>query len=142
MQDPAVQTFVKEERFRANVYVVTGLRLAFGVGTGSESKETKGGVKVSASVSGTLVGGPPVEIGPNVKIGRGEKREVGWGAGSTDFVYAYRVKEVRYSVTKGKLVSKDIKGDLYSLDGKRMAKEEGKKDNEEGVTLEVEDMGP
>jgi hypothetical protein len=141
MQDPAVQAFVKGQMFRANVYVVTGLRVALGVGVGSETEERKGGVKISASVNGTLMGGPPIEIGPDVEMERGRKREQGWGR-SADFVYAYRVKEVRYSAVKSKIVSKDVKGDLYSLDGKNIVKDETKEDGDEGVTLEAEVVGP
>jgi hypothetical protein len=141
MNDSAVQAFVQEQRFRANVYVVTGLRVALGVASGSESEEVSGAVQVSVSVDATTATGIPVQAGPNIGIERGMKREVGWGAGE-DFVYAYRVKEVKYSVMRGRVVSKDVKGDLYSIGGKKVMKEDGNKDVEDGVTLEVQDVGP
>lgn len=141
MQDLAVQAFVQEQRFRANLYVVTGLRVALGVKSGSESEEGNGAVNFSVSVDATAATGVPVQAGPDIGMERGMKKGIGWGAGE-DFVYAYRVKEVKYSVRKGRVVSKDVKGDLYSIGGKKVMKEEGNEDVEEGVTLEVQDVGP
>jgi hypothetical protein len=140
VQDSAVQAFVQEQRFRANVYVVTGLRVALGVSSGSESEEGKEGLNVSISVDATAATGVPVGVGPDISIERGKNREVGWEGGE-DFVYAYRVKEVRYSVRKGRVVGKDVKGDLYSVEGKKVVKE-GNKDDGEEVTLDIEDVGP
>lgn len=140
LQVPAVQEYIKEERFRANIYLVTGIRFAFGVRSGSSSDERKSGVHVSASVDGSITGGVPARIGPEVTIDKGRKVKMEFGK-SDDYVYAYRVKEVHYSTRKGKVVSKDIKGDLYSLDGKRAVVEKDGEADDENVILEVDDMG-
>jgi hypothetical protein len=140
LQVPAIQEYIKEQRFRANIYLVTGIRVAFGVREGSSSAERKSGVHVSARVDGSMTGGVPASVGPEVTIDKGQKVKMEFGK-SDDYVYAYRVKEVHYSTRKGKVVSKDIKGELYSLDRKGVVVEKNGEADDEHIILEVDDMG-
>jgi hypothetical protein len=142
IQDIAVREYLEKQRFRANIYVVTGVKIASGVESGSESDGKRIKSNVALGLDGTPAG-VPVNIGPEISITRTQKSHIDWGK-CDDFIYAYRVKEVRYSVGRGTLVgTKDAKGDLYGIGQKiKEQTEQAKDDKSEGEVVDIEDEGP
>ncbi|KAE9978967.1 hypothetical protein EG328_001175 [Venturia inaequalis] len=111
VQTPAVEAYIKASKFRANLYMITGIQVA--IGARQESSRTSGGDgTMSLGIDGTAEGFPGASIGPSIAV-EGSAGEQSSFQGSTDFVYAYRVKEVKYR--KNKFVMKDKnKGQTYS----------------------------
>ena len=123
LDDVSVQSFLQNRKFKPNIYMVTGVRVASGATGGSltEGRERAGGMSLEAD--GTAAG-VPVQAGIKAGQERMVETELSWES-STDYIYAYRVKELIYSVRKAKLEGiKDIDGDLYAVDGRRVLKRE------------------
>jgi hypothetical protein len=77
---------------RRSVYMVTGLKIARGAACGVKAKQALGlGVKLGADA--TAFTGVPVQGGPAFKT-EGEKSEAFYFDGSSDFVFAYRLRRI------------------------------------------------
>ncbi|KAG7285875.1 hypothetical protein NEMBOFW57_008169 [Staphylotrichum longicolle] len=121
--EPSVQAALRDSRFSANLYLVTGVQVAHGAeyvvararGRGAEVRVVADGVAGAAAAGGVPVGSAGRVVGP--------------------FVFAYCLREVLY---KRKAVTGQrrarVEGDLYG-DGEKK-REVGKK--EEGVEFEGE----
>jgi len=94
---PSVHPFLETSRFRKPVYIITGIKIVSGAQGATKTSRSVDGM-VGAQVDGTVLSGGvvPVGGGPEIRRGRGTKSVVEW-KGSSDFVFAYKVSEVRVS---------------------------------------------
>jgi hypothetical protein len=115
LNSAAVQTYLLENHFHANLYMVTGVKIAYGsVITSSSEKEF--GWNTGINMTGSIIS-TPVRSGLEAtntstqRVGNSHQH-------SSDFVYAYQVKEIHYCKRRTEIVLKDvIGGALYSYDG-------------------------
>jgi len=97
VENPIVRRFREGSRRPKPIYIITGIKIVHGAqGTTTTSRGVKG--VVGAQVDGTLLSGGivPVGGGPEISHGRTSKSAISW-EGSTDFVFAFKVSEVRVS---------------------------------------------
>ncbi|RSL88378.1 hypothetical protein CEP51_001717 [Fusarium floridanum] len=86
-----VDNFMQGAKYKAPVYLVTGLKIGRGTSFQCASSVSKGGsLEVGISVPGV-----PVEVGPMAAVHLATVEGESW-EGSTDFVVAFRVKRIRY----------------------------------------------
>lgn len=107
---PANLRFLKESGFRKPVYVVTGVKVAYGGRTSRSNAKSLGG-EGSIGLNPTI---PGLELGP--KAGLSQKTEESEDVGeAVDFVYAFRLNKVHYSRRKDRFVQeKFTKGAVFS----------------------------
>lgn len=91
MKLPDVDNFMQGAKYKAPVYLVTGLKIGRGTSFQSGSSVSRG-VALEVGIS---VPGAPVEIGPSAGVHLTTAEGESWER-STDFVVAYRVKRIRY----------------------------------------------
>ncbi len=108
-----VQKFLASKRFRHNVYMVTGISVAVGA-TVATSALRKRGIHFRLGVDGTTLGAP-ASVGPQADIESFDTSAVSFDGGS-DFVFAFRLREICYSTRKGVSVREFTKGALYGLE--------------------------
>ncbi|KAF2460201.1 hypothetical protein BDY21DRAFT_369266 [Lineolata rhizophorae] len=112
VHDPAVRRFLAGNRFRERIYMITGLMIASGASLAAKSMQERG-LYVHAGVDATVLGGAPVSAGPEGELKRGT-RERETVEGADDFVFAFRLREIRVK-RKGEVVHKQFsKGALYN----------------------------
>lgn len=107
---PANLRFLKETRFRKSVYVVTGVKVAYGGRTSRSNAKAFGG---EGSI-GLTPAVPGLELGPKAGLNQKieESEDVG---GAVDFVYAFRLNKVHYSRRRERFVQeKFTKGAVFS----------------------------
>lgn len=126
---PEVQAFLKAKRFKENVYMITAISVAVGADVASETLRGRG-VHTHFGLDGTAAG-VPVQAGPDVDVGWGGGRAVRWSGGS-DFVFAFRVREVCYWVKRGMVDREFTRGALFGLG-------EGPEREEKGVDVKGEE---
>ncbi|BCS19933.1 uncharacterized protein APUU_20366A [Aspergillus puulaauensis] len=101
--------YLKESGFRKSIYVVTGVKVAYG-GKTTVSKGRGTGGEGNLGIS---PGVPGLELGP--KAGLSWKNEESEEIGEPiDFVYAFRLNKVRYSRRRERFVQKYTKGIVFS----------------------------
>ncbi|RSL50327.1 hypothetical protein CEP54_011988 [Fusarium duplospermum] len=86
-----VDNFMQGAKYKAPVYLVTGLKIGRGASFQCASSVSKGGT-LEAGIS---VPGVPVEMGPMAGVHLAMVEGESW-EGSTDFVVAFQVKRIRY----------------------------------------------
>ncbi|KAI9148418.1 LOW QUALITY PROTEIN: Cytosine/adenosine deaminase or related metal-dependent hydrolase [Paramyrothecium foliicola] len=108
LRTPRTNTF--ENLAAANLYMVTGVQIAYGDSrTGSQSSSS--GCNATIGLDLTTIGVLGASMGPKAAWS-GTKAESFGFERSTDFVYAYRVQEIFYRKNKIKLRS-PMKGQTY-----------------------------
>lgn len=107
-----VQGYLEVHEWRKPVYMITGIKVARGASVAnSTAREVDANAKVGADA--TMVGAP-VTLGPKLGFEKKKERSVAY-AGSTDYIFAYRLKRIR-ARKGGKLEEGDyIKGALYGM---------------------------
>lgn len=112
--DIAVQTHLSESSFFSNLYLVTGVKHAYG--SVITDKLTKGRVHDFGIGGDGTVLGVPGEIGTTYEHESSVEMANSHQA-SSDYVYAYQVKEVHYCKWRAGVVMSDVNGGtLYSND--------------------------
>ncbi|KAL8880049.1 MAG: hypothetical protein Q9198_002463 [Flavoplaca austrocitrina] len=108
----AVQDFLKSKKFFHNVYMVTSIKIAHGANI-SRSAMRYHGVFAQLGVDGTPAGIP---------ISAGPQGDLEWGRTKTSsldresgFVFAFRLREVRYTTKRGLKQNEFVKGALFGL---------------------------
>lgn len=125
---PEVQEFLAKKRFRHNVYMITAISVAVGATMTSKALRERG-VYVQLGMDGTIAG-VPIKAGINSDVGWGENQGVSFQGGS-DFVFAFRLREICYTAKRG-IVEKDFtRGTLYGLDDAAAAEERDRRIEEE-----------
>ena len=119
--DLPVATHIVDTDYKKRIYMITGVKIARGADVAVERYRELTG-HVHGGIDGTA-GGVPVSGGAEAKFRVHEKDNVTFH-GSSDFVFAYRLREIYYE--KGiKLRDKEfIKGALYDLDKPDKSEEE------------------
>ncbi|KAI4267050.1 MAG: hypothetical protein LQ337_008547 [Flavoplaca oasis] len=127
----AVQDFLKSKKFFHNVYMVTSIKIAHGANI-SRSAMRNHGLFAQLGVDGTTAGIP---------ISAGPQGDLGWGTTKTSsfdresgFVFAFRLREVRYTTKRGLKQSEFVKGALFGLDDSTLDKVRAGEDA--GIDLE------
>ena len=87
MSAPEVREFIARSKFRANIYMITGIKVAIGASVTS-AKLRQHGIHVQLGVDGTAVG-VPLSLGPNVEVSSGRTQGSTFDHAS-DFVFAFR----------------------------------------------------
>lgn len=113
MASPAVKSYLEKSRFKRDVYLIVGIKKVSGAKISSTLVRERGG-ELAVALDGTLVTGVPVSLGPEMRYGTSKEDGMSF-EGSTDFVFAFRLRKVR--VNKKNEVKQDDyqKGTL--LDG-------------------------
>lgn len=89
---PAVKRYLEKSRYRKPVYVITGIKIVRGANAKTCQNRSKGGeTKVEADL--TTISGAPIALGPEVNFRTESTTEMCFG-GSSDFVFAYRVRKI------------------------------------------------
>ena len=130
---PKNLAFLREQRFKRSLYMVTGVKTAYGATfTMSKSREWGGEGKVGISPNV-----PGLEVGPTGSFTQTSKVTETVG-GPTDFVFAFRLNKLHYSRTRSKYVQeKFTKGALYS---DTWDENEDDPDKRDGTTVPAEDV--
>jgi hypothetical protein len=114
MLHPAVASYIVKTDFQAPVYMVTGVKVAYGAGMAWENQRT---LTVAGKMGG---GGPaagsPASGGTETQVQDSTKKATGYRH-SSPFVFAYQIREIYYTKNL-ELVDKsfDKQAVLYSLD--------------------------
>lgn len=118
-QEPGLQQTIKDSRFRDNLYMITGIKIARGAEVAIEKIKKRGG-NLNFGVDWTPFG-VPIKVGPDVGI----EREIGQGLEekhTSDFVFAYRLREIRYRRKTVEEQKEYLKGDLMGVGKERSEK--------------------
>jgi len=143
--EPAVQAALRDSRFTANLYLITGIQVAYGAEyLISRAKERGVTLHVAVDLTALLTGGVPVPVpGGVVGVGTGGeavKETEGTAKGKVDgpFVFAYCVREVLYKRRKvtGQRRGKGA-GDLYAVSGEDSLGQEKEKEKEAEFEAEL-----
>ena len=116
MSAPEVREFIARSKFRANVYMITGIKVAIGASVTS-TKLRQRGIHVQLGVDGTAVG-VPLGLGPDVEVSSSRTQGISFDHAS-DFVFAFRLREVHYAKRQGIVHHEFNKGALFGLGGDR-----------------------
>lgn len=136
MSSPEVRDFIVRSKFRANVYMITGIKVAIGASVMS-TKLRQRGIHVQLVVDGTAVG-VPLSLGPDIEVSSGRTQGISFDDAS-DFIFAFRLREIIYSKRQGIVHREFGKGALFGLeDDHRKPAVERKED----VSEDFELLGP
>ncbi|KEF62733.1 uncharacterized protein A1O9_00706 [Exophiala aquamarina CBS 119918] len=110
LNSPKNLAYLRDQRFKRSLYLVTGVKTAYGARL-TRSRSEQRGAKAKLGISPNV---PGLEIGPTASYTQtGKVTET--VQGPTDFVFAYRLNKLHYSRTRSKYVQqKFTTGALYS----------------------------
>ncbi|RYO79717.1 hypothetical protein DL766_010474 [Monosporascus sp. MC13-8B] len=97
----AVRRHLDRSRYRKPVHIVTGLKNVYGAKANSHTSRSHGG-KAAVAVDGTAL----VSVEPGVEGKTETKKGTTW-EGSSDFVFAFRVRKVHVNMTRAVDVNDD-----------------------------------
>lgn len=113
MRSPSTLRYLEKSRYRKPIYMITGIKAVSGARAKTIHSSGKGG-KLGATVDGLLTGAP-VSVGPELEVERTDKT-VNAFEGSSDFVFAFRVRRIMVD-KNGEMKQKDFtKGALYDAE--------------------------
>jgi hypothetical protein len=114
IRQPEALKALSQQNYEKNLYMVTGIKTAIGAKMKSISTKKKGmKLKIGADLT-TL--GIPVQAGPMLEPSNAHSEGTAF-SNSTDFVFAYRLREIYYSQKSGVSKVKDyIKGAAYGIE--------------------------
>ncbi|EMR62403.1 hypothetical protein UCREL1_10658 [Eutypa lata UCREL1] len=97
IETEAVRRFLERCRYRKAVYVITGLKVVYGAKAKSYTSRAHGGA-AAVAVDGTIWSGgaAPVSVEPGVEGRLETSKGTAW-EGSSDFIFAFRVRKVHVS---------------------------------------------
>ncbi|KAJ0161990.1 hypothetical protein CTA2_5289 [Colletotrichum tanaceti] len=102
-----VRRFLQNSRYRKPVYVITGIKVVNGAEANTSKSRAAGGT-FAVEVDGTLLSGGAVPIGggPGIEGKVADSTGTSW-AGSSDFVFAFRVSRVFAGKATGQVASEE-----------------------------------
>lgn len=128
---PKNLAFLKEQMFKRSLYIVTGVKIAYGAKL-TRSKSTEWGGDGKLGVSPHV---PGLEVGPTASFVQ-KAKETETLQGPTDFVFAFRLNKLHYSRRRSRYIQEAFtKGALYS-DEVRIGDEEEENEPEQTSTQE------
>jgi len=104
----AIQRYLAASRYRKPLYLITGIKSAYGCRANSSKSLSIGG-NLSAELDGTIWSGGTVPISgsPGVEGKKEDKQDMKWEE-SSDFVFAFRVWKVKVEKKSGAASGKDF----------------------------------
>lgn len=135
-QEDDVQMAIRDSRFRANLYLIDGIQIAHGVEYKlGETREL--GVDLGLSADLTAAGAPGVTAGVGVEA---RKASTAGSSGriSSDFVFAYSLREITYRRKRVERQTRMSGGDLMSTDERRLREHARPGTTEDGVDGQAE----
>jgi hypothetical protein len=135
--DEDVDEFVRANKFREKIYMVTGIMVASGASGVIHSMRERG-IYAHAGVDGTLFGGgtAPFALGPEGEYNWGGKESTSF-KDSDDFVFAFRLRQIKVKKS-GQITSKaKVEGALFGLeDGEQLLRQRALEEEKIGVLVE------
>ncbi|KAI4121883.1 MAG: hypothetical protein LQ338_006112 [Usnochroma carphineum] len=132
MATPEVRDFITRKRFRTNVYMITGIKIAIGASVVSHNMRRRG-IHMQVGVDATSLG-IPVSLGPVFESSSSSANDVGF-EGASDFVFAFRLREIHYAKKKGVSHRAYNKGALFGLEGSQENDEPSEREAVEEIEL-------
>jgi hypothetical protein len=111
-EEPAIQKTIRDSYFRSNLYMITGIKIARGADVVISKVRARGG-NLYFGVD-TTAAGVPIKVGPDIAVGSSLGQDL-TEHHTTDFVFAYRLRELVY---RRKALGKQreyAKGDLMHV---------------------------
>ncbi|CZR60298.1 uncharacterized protein PAC_10194 [Phialocephala subalpina] len=109
-KDEAIQGAIKDSRFRDNLYMITGVKIARGADVLiGKLRERGGNLHFGADLTPVSV---PIKVGPDLDVTRGHGQSVE-EKHAGEFVFAYRLREIKYRRRKVEEQREYLKGDLF-----------------------------
>lgn len=134
-EDPKVQGYIKDSRFRGNVYMIVGLKIAYGAEIAISKMRAKG-INLNLGVDMMPFTGLPLQTGPELGLANRKATQTSFQY-PTEFVFAYRLKEIAYK-RKAIVYQKDyLKGDLMGVGQGRVSEDEDADDTGETELLGI-----
>ncbi|RSL92443.1 hypothetical protein CEP52_013803 [Fusarium oligoseptatum] len=93
LSTPMVQQYLARYHMRKRVFMVTGVKIAFGARVRDDESHLSGG-NVSLGLNADAAG-LPLSVGPRADVSRGTSQTISFKQ-SSPFVFAYRLREIRY----------------------------------------------
>lgn len=114
IRQPKVVKTLSQQNYEKNLYMITGIKTAIGAKLKTISSKKKGmKLKIGADLT-TL--GIPIQAGPMLEPSSAHSEGTAF-SDSTDFVFAYRLREIYYSQKSGVIKTKDYtKGAAYGME--------------------------
>lgn len=132
-EDPKVQEYIKNSRFRGNVYMIVGLKIACGAEIAISKMRAKG-INLNLGVDMMPFNGVPLQVGPELGLTNKKAAETSFRQ-PTDFVFAYRLREIVYK-KKAVVSQKDyLKGDLMGVGQGKLSEDEDADDSQGELEL-------
>lgn len=121
-QEPAIQQTIRDSKFRKNLYMITGVQIAHGAEfVISQARKRGQHLHVQADLTAA---GPPIGVGVGLDVTSSQSQEA-QGKVESDFVFAYRLREILYRRKRVENIRDIRDGDLMH-EGER-SKENKKK---------------
>lgn len=125
--EPPVQAAVRNSFFRANVYMIVGIRIVYGADVFASTVRAAGGfLHFRADLSAPAAGGlPPVSLGAALEAARSSGKILATRVSDkTPFVLAYRLREIAYASRKVR-EQREIAGDMFHHDDEEQLQVQG-----------------
>jgi hypothetical protein len=114
LRHPQTLKALSQQNFEKNLYMITGIKVAIGANMQSLSSK-KQGMKLDIGVDLTTLG-VPLQAGPKLEPSSAKSEGTAF-SNSTDFVFAYRLREIYYSQKRGVIKTANYtKGAAYGLE--------------------------
>jgi hypothetical protein len=142
MSAPTVKEYLERHPSTKSMFMVTGVKVARDAEV--KKHQISGiGADVTVNADATALTGEPVSGGPKGKFSTRNVNSINF-SGSSDFVFAYRLRKISIHAKTGEISSKDeIKGALYA-GGLEREEEEGRinKMSKQGDTRKQGELAP
>lgn len=141
-EEPRVQAAVKDSRFSANLYLITGVQIAHGTKYhGAKTREVGGHLDLSGDLTSV---GAPVSAGAGI-YGKVTSDRSSSGQVTSEFVFAYCLREISYRRKNAEKQKRLYGGDLMGHGEKKQREHtelsEGDEAGEENIGIEAELLG-
>ncbi|KAJ5389010.1 uncharacterized protein N7496_000078 [Penicillium cataractarum] len=114
LRHPQTLKALSQQNFEKNIYMITGIKIAIGANMQSLSTK-KQGMNLDIGVDLTTLG-VPLQAGPKLEPSSAQREGTAF-SNSTDFVFAYRLREIYYSQKRGLIKTANYtKGAAYGLE--------------------------
>lgn len=121
--DPSVLAYLRASRISRNsIYMITGVKIVRGAQVKDTIERGFGG-DGEVSVDATMLTGVPVSTTPKLEASRDKKQEISF-SGSSDFVFAYRLRKIRYREGQGLRQDEYVDGALLGRDDEEQPESE------------------
>ena len=110
-----VQQYLLDTKFREKIYMITGIMIASGASSVTGYMKEKG-MYAHVGVDATMFTGVPISAGPELGLSSKTENEVSF-QDADDFVFAFRVREIKVKKSGEVTDTRFDKGALFSIGG-------------------------